>query len=241
MTIVIPVMDILEGRVVWAKHGDRASYKPLISWLCKTADPIELIANFSRLGFNRVYVADLDAILGRKVNYSIYGQLLKYSHIMLDNGVKTIENIDQLINLGINEVIVSTESSPTMNFILSSLDKFTAKKLVISIDTYNGKIISKIKELRDLNPIDSLKLFKDYGFEKAIFLDLKRVGSYSGVDIKIIEKMVGIDINLIVGGGIRNINDILLLRKLGLYGVLIASALHERKISINELRRYDLI
>ncbi|MCP8313676.1 MAG: hypothetical protein H3Z53_04800 [archaeon] len=42
--------------------------------------------------------------------------------------------------------------------------------------------------------------------------------------------MSSVDIPIITGGGIRNIDDVLLLRDLGISGVLISTALHNLKI-----------
>ena len=109
------------------------------------------------------------------------------------------------------------------------------------------------------NPIDlALALKSDFGFrelyiavlysimglgnntdmiKELIVLDLSRVGSESGVNTDSIRKVLGsVDIPVITGGGVRNIDDVLLLRDLGVSGILISTALHDLKI-----RREDLL
>ena len=44
-----------------------------------------------------------------------------------------------------------------------------------------------------------------------------------------------------MGGGVRDINDLIRLRDLGISGVLVATVLHSGKISIEELRQNELL
>jgi hypothetical protein len=60
---IIPVLDLKGGAVVHAKHGQRESYQPIVSRLCATSIPDELLAGLLRLhSFQTIYIADLDAI-----------------------------------------------------------------------------------------------------------------------------------------------------------------------------------
>jgi phosphoribosylformimino-5-aminoimidazole carboxamide ribotide isomerase len=81
----------------------------------------------------------------------------------------------------------------------------------------------------------------EIGFDDAIIIDLDRVGSFKGIDIGMIQKLLSIDMKLYIGGGIRDINDIVLLDQMEVYGVLIASALHNRSINIDELRQHGYL
>jgi phosphoribosylformimino-5-aminoimidazole carboxamide ribotide isomerase len=44
-----------------------------------------------------------------------------------------------------------------------------------------------------------------------------------------------------VGGGVRDINDLIRLREIGVSGALVASALHSGKIKVNELKALGFI
>jgi phosphoribosylformimino-5-aminoimidazole carboxamide ribotide isomerase len=59
---IIPVIDVLGGRVVHAVRGRRKEYQPLKSTLCASTDPVDVAAALKALGFGELYVADLDAI-----------------------------------------------------------------------------------------------------------------------------------------------------------------------------------
>ena len=68
------------------------------------------------------------------------------------------------------------------------------------------------------------------GVRDFIVLDLARVGSCEGVNMDFLKKALEEKVNVYVGGGVRDINDLILLENLGVSGVLVATALHSGKI-----------
>jgi phosphoribosylformimino-5-aminoimidazole carboxamide ribotide isomerase len=79
------------------------------------------------------------------------------------------------------------------------------------------------------------------GLTQAILLDLARVGSQEGVDVAFLKKALeGVDLEVFVGGGIRDIDDLLNLKELGVFGVLLATALHSGKIKVEDINHAGL-
>ena len=77
---------------------------------------------------------------------------------------------------------------------------------------------------------------------KIIMLDLARVGSGEGVNLPILKNVMrNIVINVIVGGGVRDVKDLVELQNLGVFGVLLATALHSGRISLEEMRQAGLL
>jgi phosphoribosylformimino-5-aminoimidazole carboxamide ribotide isomerase len=61
----VPVLDLLDGRVVRGVRGERAHYQPIVSRLCAGSEPLAVArALQARTGASRLYVADLDALQG---------------------------------------------------------------------------------------------------------------------------------------------------------------------------------
>ena len=87
---VVPVIDLKGGVVVRARHGDRASYRPIETPLSPTSDPLDVVAGLLSVHpFRTLYVADLDAIEGRGDASAILERIAKtFPHLSLwvDNG-----------------------------------------------------------------------------------------------------------------------------------------------------------
>jgi phosphoribosylformimino-5-aminoimidazole carboxamide ribotide isomerase len=235
---IIPVLDVLDGVTVHAVAGRRDQYSPIRSYLCNGADPLEVVAAFrSVYKFKDLYVADLDAILGKKSTLSLLHSLneLRF-RVMVDSGVRSIDQVLKLIDAGAFEVIVGTETMPNISLVEKIIDAVGQNRIVISVDTKDGKILGNSKSIRSLHPLDFINKLEGKGLSKFILLDLTRVGTVKGPDLKFIREILKMfDGEFIVGGGVRDINDLKQLRNLGVYGVLLATALHTKRISKSEL------
>lgn len=235
---IIPVIDILNGYVVFARAGKRNRYKRLKSWLCTSSNPLELASNYIRLGFKEIYAADLDSLLKGYKNIVLYKELAGNTSLILDIGVKKIEDVALLYDLGIKKIVVATETLPKLDLAKDIIDKFPSDRLVVSIDILEKSVMSKSPELYGLDPEHALKIFRELGYEEALVIDLSRVGTGEGVDTEMIRKLLNEGVKIIVGGGVRDINDISMLNNLNVEGVLIAYSLHKKRISVNELLKY---
>jgi phosphoribosylformimino-5-aminoimidazole carboxamide ribotide isomerase len=87
-----------------------------------------------------------------------------------------------------------------------------------------------------------LREFKEMGVSGVIVLDLARVGSGEGVNVDFLKKVLeDVPIDVYVGGGVRDIEDLVELKNLGVSGVLVATALHSGKISMDDLKQAGLL
>jgi phosphoribosylformimino-5-aminoimidazole carboxamide ribotide isomerase len=76
------------------------------------------------------------------------------------------------------------------------------------------------------------------GIRSLIVLDLARVGSGTGIGTEALCQRLAAchpDVEIVAGGGVRGVADLLRLKEIGVHGVLVASALHDGR-----LRRADL-
>ena len=175
-----------------------------------------------------------------KKKYELYNQIAKEIYVYLDVGVSTSQEIEELIDLDIDRIIIPTETFiETTN--LRTLRKRYGNRLIVSIDIKEERVLSPHAMISALTPQEILRMLMDIGFNESILIDLDRVGSYMGVNLELIEKLVNEDIKLYVGGGIRNINDIIYLETIGVEGVLVASSLHDKTIRISELIEYGYL
>ena len=79
---LIPVIDLMQGQVVRAVRGNRLAYQPIVSRLCGSSEPVTVAKVLcDHCATNQLYVADLDALLGRPAETAVLRTLL---HAMPD-------------------------------------------------------------------------------------------------------------------------------------------------------------
>jgi phosphoribosylformimino-5-aminoimidazole carboxamide ribotide isomerase len=119
-----------------------------------------------------------------------------------------------------------------------------ADKLIVSFDMKNGKVLLPPTFTGPTDVFALLETFRAMGVSEFILLDLTRVGSNEGINVDILKKASISPLDsggFYVGGGIRNVDDILMLKELNVLGVLSATALHSGKIAIKNLKYAGLL
>jgi phosphoribosylformimino-5-aminoimidazole carboxamide ribotide isomerase len=237
---VIPVIDILNGVVVHAIKGQRKEYKPLQSVLINSFNPVEVALEFEKLGFNQLYIADLDAIITCSMDFSTIKQIADQTdlELMVDAGITSTKRAQHLLDNGVSKLIIGTETLERQDFVEEAVHHFGKDHLIVSLDLKGEETILKTKFDCYTDPISLLEQFKRIGVAEVIILDLARVGSGEGVNMGFLEKIKQrIRLRIYVGGGVRNINDLVKLKSISVSGALVATALHNGKININELTK----
>jgi phosphoribosylformimino-5-aminoimidazole carboxamide ribotide isomerase len=241
---VIPVIDVLNGVVVHAVKGQRKEYKPLQSILTSSVKPIDVATAFKNLGFTNLYIADLDAIIDCSTNFDVLKQIVEETglNLMVDAGITSLERAQKLIDTGVSKIVIGTETLQNKSFVAEAVKEFGNKRVIVSLDLKGEKILVKSGFSGCLLPFCLLREFREMGISDIIILDLARVGSGQGVNIDLLKRaQAEVKIDVYMGGGVRNLDDLIELDCLGVSGVLLASALHTGKISVEELRHEEFI
>ena len=241
---VIPVIDILNHAVVHAVRGQRSQYKSLKSGICNSTEPMSVAATFRACGFEELYIADLDAITGKGENFSILNEIAEKTGllIMVDAGTRDVEEARRLFDNKVSKVIVGTETLVHSDFVKQLVDCFGNQKVTASLDLKDGRICSNSKRLRSMEPLELALELQSLGICELIVLDLARVGSAEGVDfIQLKELSDNLKIRVLVGGGISSLKELIDLRDMGIFGVLLATALHSGNLTAGDLRKAGLM
>jgi len=220
----------MAGAAVHAVRGERERYRPV------GGDPLSVARAFrSELGLDELYVADLDAIAGGADNNSIIGALAREARVMVDAGVSEPERARALLDLDAHRVVVGTETLTGPD----ALDRLLADvpEVIVSVDLRDGRALSPDAQLAGLPALDAVALLHRDGLREAIVLDLARVGSGAGPDVGLIAAIYAAfpGIELLAGGGVRDIEDLRALADAGAAGALVATALHRGVIGSREL------
>jgi len=156
--------------------------------------------------------------------------------------VVNIEQAEKVLESHASKVIIGTETLRSTNFITTAVETFSSERVMVSIDLMENKLLSQLPSEEFAEPLALLSEFQRVGVKNFILLDLARVGSGEGINSEILKvALANSKAKFYVGGGVRDMDDLLEMKKIGVYGVLAATALHSGKISIEDLKYSGLM
>jgi len=235
---IIPVIDVLNGVAVHGIRGEREQYQPLESTLCRSANPLDIASTFKSLGFTGLYLADLDAILGKSTNFSVYRQIMTQTSLdlMVDAGIADITKAEVLAT-EVTKIVVGSETLDSLDFLGQAVKAFGEDRIVVSIDLKNGKVLSASEAIASMDAVSFAQELGKIGVTQIIILELDRVGTEHGINWELLRNVLEkSEAKVLVGGGIRSLRELEELRKLGVYGALVATILHNGKLEVDELK-----
>jgi phosphoribosylformimino-5-aminoimidazole carboxamide ribotide isomerase len=242
---VVPVIDLKGGMVVHGVAGDRARYQPVHSVLAADAGPATVARAFSDTGvFQEVYVADLDAIAGglpdRDAVRQIAGTGLK---IWLDAGIDSIDRLRGLASFSerrdiLTAVVLGLESLRETVTLRAAIAELGPSRCIFSLDLRDGLAVTRCAAWRHRSPTEIAAAAVDLGVRRMILLDVATVGTNCGPQSLELARRLRADhphLELIGGGGVRNMDDLASLAAAGFSAALVATALHTGAIRPNDL------
>ena len=237
---IIPVLDLKGGLIVRGIAGKRDLYKPIESRLCSSARPAEVAASLRNLlGPGPMYLADLDAIAGEAPALEVCVELEGLGfELMIDAGIRSAASARQLAVELDGDLIAALETLPAPALLAELVEELGAGRLIFSLDLADGRPLAP----GDDWPSEAEEIAREAvsaGVERLILLDLKAVGTGEGpahLDRCAAFKESYAGLELVTGGGVRDLDDLLALRSVGVDGVLVASALHDGRLGSEELQ-----
>ncbi len=236
---IIPVLDILNGTAVHAIRGERNKYQPLKSILSSSSESLELAKAFDSFGFNELYMADLDAIIKNKENFSVYSEVVSETNLslMIDAGINDLERAMKVFDAGASNIIIGTETLTDLDFVQNAIQTFSEESVIVSIDLKEGELLTKSKKIKSMEPLQLVNLLEDLGVARIIILDLSRVGSKQGSNMELAKKVLAkTNVKVIIGGGVKDLDDLIQARELGISAALVATVLHSGNLTKTDLK-----
>jgi phosphoribosylformimino-5-aminoimidazole carboxamide ribotide isomerase len=230
---IVPVLDLKGGIVVHARRGQRAEYAPLSSPLVEGCAPVPVArALCAACHSDRLYVADLDALGGDPAGETTLAGLASVAETWVDAGATTPERAAALQRAGAARNVVGTESlgpEATISGLVPS-----PPPLVLSVDLRGGRLISPDPALDGREPAAAAPLARALAVSELLVIDLARVGSGSGPPLDAVAELTAAlpGVAVYAGGGVRDDDDLRALEAVGAAGALVATALHEGRITV---------
>ena len=236
---IIPCLDVKNGRVV--KGINFVNLKD-------AGDPVEQAKIYSDSGADEICFLDITASNeNRDTIYEVVEKTSKKCFVPLTvgGGVRSIEDINKLLNCGADKVSINTAAVQNPKVVLESSKKFGSQCIVVAIDAKkNGKNWEIFTHGgRNSTGIDAIvyaKKMEEFGAGELLVTSMDRDGTQVGYDIELMSKISSrVNIPVIASGGVGNLDHLVEGIKLGkASAVLAASIFHYGKHSIKEAKEY---
>ena len=231
---IIPAIDLMEGKVVRLYKGD-PNKKTIYS-----DNPLEIAKKWEAAGADMIHLVDLDATLGIGSNFEVLRNVAKSVKIPVQvaGGLRNEKIIENTLEFA-QRAVIGTLAFKDKTALDKLLTVHGKKKLVISVDHNDGLIVvNGWQETTKISLMDAVNEFVEMGFSEYLSTNISRDGTLQGPDLEPLQEINEINnVNLIVSGGISNIEDVMKVKELNPFGVILGKALYENQISIEEAKK----
>jgi phosphoribosylformimino-5-aminoimidazole carboxamide ribotide isomerase len=241
---IIGVIDVLGGRAVHARAGARDRYSPVqhVAGSPVGLGNVQTLASLymNALGVPEIYVADLDAILKQQPQEDVIRTLASLeAPLWVDAGVRSVHDAQRVIDLGATRVVVGLETLPSFDVLSEICAAIGSDRVAFSLDLREGQpIVCNGARVDDAQPPEEIaNLAVKSGASAVIVIDLARVGTGRGIDSDLLGRIHSIAPGgtLVAGGGVRHWDDLVQVAKAGCSAVLVATALHNGRITAAQI------
>lgn len=247
---VIPVLDLRDGVAVHAVAGERHRYRPVALPGLEEPRPLALARWYrDRFGLNQLYLADLNAIAGETPALETYDELRADGfRLLIDPGIRSVADVQRLTRHrtlaegdegGGAGLVVGLESVTAIEELPRLTRALGRSRAIFSLDMAEGRLLTRVPALQEFSPVALCTTVFAAGFRRLIVLDLRRVGVGQGpgtAELCAQLHATNPEIEILAGGGVRDADDLRLLRRSGCSAALVATALHQGRLTPADVR-----
>jgi phosphoribosylformimino-5-aminoimidazole carboxamide ribotide isomerase len=237
--IIIPAIDIIDGKCVRLTQGDYSQKK------IYNEHPLEIAKQFEDAGLNRLHLVDLDgAKAGAVKNWKVLETLAGKTSLIIDfgGGIKTGKDVQIVFDSGAKLATVGSIAVKNEQEFVKWLLQFGAERFLLGADVKDEKIaIHGWQETSDIRVYDFMEKYIQQGVKQVFCTDVSKDGKLEGpaVDLykNIIEKFPSL--HFIASGGVSSLKDLVELDNIGCKGAIVGKAIYENRISLDDLTRIN--
>ncbi len=231
--MVIPAVDIKNKKCVQLIQGNPNNKH------IELDNPVEVAKKWINNGAEMIHLVDLDrAIYQTDTNKEIIEEIINSISVpvQVGGGIRSVEDAQYLIDIGAERVILGTSAVKNPDIVEELSAKVGSKKVMVALDSKDGKVVIKgWKEKTEYSPVEIGKILEKKGAGGILFTNVDVEGLLRGVEVEPIANLVeSLNIPIIASGGITTYDDLLELKKTGVKGVVVGSAIYKNLIDLKE-------
>lgn len=236
--IVIPAIDLLDGKVVRLKKG---SYEEVTIY---NDNPLDEALKFDEAGFSHIHIVDLDG--AREGKHASIDNILEIKKettlsIQTGGGIRSYEDAQKILKKGISRIVCSSMAVKNRDDWMRLLQESPAQ-MVLGMDLKDNKIAyGGWLETSDESIDSFLQPMIETGLRFVLCTDISRDGMLTGTNVELYKSLQQQypDLKFIASGGVASVDDFKQLKEAGLYGVVVGRAYYEGKITLEEMSDFN--
>ncbi|MDD5702059.1 MAG: 1-(5-phosphoribosyl)-5-[(5-phosphoribosylamino)methylideneamino]imidazole-4-carboxamide isomerase [Dehalococcoidales bacterium] len=229
---IIPAIDLRHGQCVRLYQGDYEQETVF------SENPLEVALQWQSLGAPRIHLVDLDgAASGDVVNLDVITSIASVVLVptQLGGGIRSLETITRILKLGVERVILGTVAVEDSAMVREACRKY-ADYIIVSIDARDGQVSTRgwSKKTR-LKAVELALDMRALGVRRFIYTDIARDGTLTGPNYHALTELVdAVNRPVIAAGGVSSVENLKVLKKIGVEGAIIGKALYTGDIDLKE-------
>ena len=232
--IIFPAIDIKDNKCVRLTQGDFDKVN------IYSEDPYLMAKKWVECGAKFIHVVNLNGSRDEiGINDETLSKVAKSVDvpIQVGGGIRDEKRVKELLDLGINRVIVGTMAIENKELLKELIEKYKAEKIVVSIDAKNGKVATHgWEKVSDIDSVDLCKELEQIGVKTIVYTDISKDGMLEGPNFDIYKELSQkTSLDIIASGGVTSIDDVKRLLDMNMYGAIIGKALYDNRIDLKEV------
>lgn len=230
--LVIPAIDLKDGRCVRLRQGDMAAETVY-------SEDIPAVARrWQEQGAGVIHVVDLNgAVDGEPRNLPQIEQVIRHVdvRVQVGGGIRNIETVRRYLTAGVSRVVLGTAALTDRAFLEQACREFP-RRILLGLDARDGKVAIKgWTAVSDRLAVDVLKDVSGCEIGAVIYTDIARDGMLAGPNIRALQEVVDrSSFPVIASGGISKLEDLRAVQTLGprIEGAIVGKALYDGKLDL---------
>jgi len=226
MIQLIPSLDLLDGRVVRLRHGDRAQ----VTFYDR--DPEAWVARLVAAGARRIHLVDLDGAFGgdrQAKAFAAFPGRFPGVHFQLGGGLRSRASIQEVLDLGFEAVVGTLAVERPKELV--GLDP---ARLLVALDLKGRQVVTRGWTAgSECESTDIFETLLTFGFRRALVTDVDRDGTLEGPGLEALHFVAREGFQVQASGGLRDLADLETLAGIpGVVGAITGKALLEGRIDL---------
>lgn len=228
--VIIPAIDIKDGQCVRLLKGEFSTVHKVAE------DAVETALGFRACGAKLIHMVDLDgALVGAGKNRAVVRKVIEQvgTPVELGGGIRTIEDVDAVIDLGVSRVIIGSAAVENPLLVREAVQKY-GDRIAVGIDAKDGFVKTRGWTVDSgIEYIEFSRQMESISVKTIIFTDIDSDGTLAGPSMsRLCALRRAVSCDIVASGGVTTMEDLAKLDAEGINAAILGKTIYSGKIDL---------